>query len=67
MSSTLSLISNPQDIYVAEEDHVPRDIDLTSNVIGLQVGDEVGVIFKSETGTEFRSSLADVFSTKIYH
>jgi len=37
-------------IYVADEDHVPRDEDINSNVIGLNAGEAVQVLSKSETG-----------------
>ena len=37
-------------VYIADEDHIPREEDANHNVIGLRRGEKVQVIRKSDTG-----------------
>lgn len=37
-------------VYIADEDHIPREEDANHNVIALRKGEKVQVIRKSETG-----------------
>ena len=49
-SSSIASCMSDDSIYVAEEDHVPRDEDGNDHVISLNAGEKVQVISKTETG-----------------